>query len=147
MSFDVPKLVRSPGCDHGHDEESRNGQDIKIDILDGYIRTPEVFRVISEKTGVPEGYRNPPGEVMGHMGLSRERERGSQRWAVCLLPLVLIGLGEGGGAPLSLSLPTSFPLRVGVLLLLGGGLLLLARLQGPAGLPPCSFIYGGRGHL
>ena len=25
MHFDVPKLVRSPGCDHGHDEESRNG--------------------------------------------------------------------------------------------------------------------------
>ena len=75
MSFDVPKLVRSPGCDHGHDEESRNGRDIKIDKLDGYIRTPEVFRVISEKTGEPEGYRtHPPGEVMGHMGLSGERE-------------------------------------------------------------------------
>ena len=73
MSFDVPKLVRSPGCDHGHDEESRNGRDIKIDILDSYIQTPEVFRVISEKTGEPEGYRNPPGEVMGHMGLSGER--------------------------------------------------------------------------
>ena len=55
MSFDVPKLVRSPRCDHGHDEESRNGRDIKIDILDGYIRTPEGFRVISEKTGEPEG--------------------------------------------------------------------------------------------
>ena len=76
MSFDVPKLVRSPGCDHGHDEESRNGRDIKIDILDGYIRTPEVFRVISEKTGEPEDYLNPPGEVMGLMGLSGERERG-----------------------------------------------------------------------
>ena len=44
MHFDVPKLVRSPGCDHGHDEESRNGRDIKIDILDDYIRTPEGFR-------------------------------------------------------------------------------------------------------
>ena len=74
MSFDVPKLVRSLGCDHGHDEESRNGRDIKIDILDGYIRTPEVFWVISEKTGEPEGYRTPPGEVMGHTGLSGERE-------------------------------------------------------------------------
>ena len=46
---------------------------MKIDILDDYIRTLEVFRVISEKTGVPEGYRNPPGEVMGLMGLSGER--------------------------------------------------------------------------
>ena len=73
MYFDVPKVVRSPGCDHGHDEESQNGRDIKIDILDDYIRTPEVFRVISEKTGVPEGYRNPPGEVMGHTVLSGER--------------------------------------------------------------------------
>ena len=34
--------------------------DIKIDILDDYIWTPEVLRVISEKTRVPEGYRNPP---------------------------------------------------------------------------------------
>ena len=74
MCFDVPKIVQSPGCDHGHDEESRNGRDVKIDILDGYIRTPEVFRVVSEKTGVPEGYGNPPGEIVGLMGLSGERE-------------------------------------------------------------------------
>ena len=25
MCFDVPKVVQSPGYDHGHDEESRNG--------------------------------------------------------------------------------------------------------------------------
>ena len=68
MHFDVPKVVQSPGCDHGHDEESRNGRDIKIDILDGYIRTPEVFRVISEKTGEPEGYRNPTGSSNGPYG-------------------------------------------------------------------------------
>ena len=68
MSFDVLKLVRSPGCDHGHDEESRNGRDIKIDILDGYIRTSEVFRVISEKTGKPEGYQNPPERSNGPYG-------------------------------------------------------------------------------
>ena len=70
MHFDVPTVVRCPGCDHGHDEESRNGRDIKIDILDGYIRTPEVFRVISEKTGEPEGYRNPPGAIWAIVGLS-----------------------------------------------------------------------------
>ena len=85
MSFDVPKLVRSPRCDHGHNEESQNGRDIKIDILEGYIQTPEVFRVISEKTGEPEGYWNPPGEVMGHMGLSGERE-GQPGWAARLPP-------------------------------------------------------------
>ena len=60
MCFDVPKIVQSPGYNHGNDEESRNGRDIKINILDGYIRTPEAFRVISEKTEVSEGYRNPP---------------------------------------------------------------------------------------
>ena len=43
MCFDVPKVGRSPGYDHGHDEESRNGQDIKIDILEGYIRISERF--------------------------------------------------------------------------------------------------------
>ena len=43
LCFDVPKVVRSPGYDHGHDEESRNGRDVKIDILEGYIRTSERF--------------------------------------------------------------------------------------------------------
>ena len=41
MRFDVPKVVQSPGWDRGYDEESRNGRYIKIDILEGYIRTPE----------------------------------------------------------------------------------------------------------
>ena len=76
MSFDVPKLVRSPGCDHGHDEESLNGRDIKIDILDGYIRTLEVFRVISEKTGEPERYPNPPRRSDGPYGPKVEKRRG-----------------------------------------------------------------------
>ena len=30
LCFDVPKVVRSPGCDHRHDKESRNGRDVKI---------------------------------------------------------------------------------------------------------------------
>ena len=71
MSFDVPKLVRSPGCDHGHNEESQNGRDIKIDILDGYIRTPEVFRVKSgfyRNTGRVTG--TPPGAIWAIVGLS-----------------------------------------------------------------------------
>ena len=69
MCFDVPKVVRSPGCDHGHDKESRNGRDVNIDVLDDYIRTLEVFRVVSEKTGVPEGLPEPPGGVLGLSGL------------------------------------------------------------------------------
>ena len=31
MCFDVPKVVRSPGFGHGHEEESRNGREVKID--------------------------------------------------------------------------------------------------------------------
>ena len=56
MHFDVPKVVRSPGCDHGHDEESRNGRDVKIDILDDYIRT-------SEKVSSDSGIFRSTGEL------------------------------------------------------------------------------------
>ena len=41
LCFHVPKVVRSPGYDHGHDEESLNGRDVKIDILEAYIWTSE----------------------------------------------------------------------------------------------------------
>ena len=74
MCFDVPKFDWSPGCDHEHDEESRNGRDVKIDILDDYIQTSEVFRVVSEKTGVPGGYRNPPGVNWASWALVGEEE-------------------------------------------------------------------------
>ena len=79
--FDVPNIVRSLGFDHGHDEESLNGRDIKIDILDGYIRTPEVFRMILEKTGVPEGLPEPPGEVLGLSGPERRERAAAQEVA------------------------------------------------------------------
>ena len=65
MCFDVPKIVLSSRCDHGHDEENRNGREIKIDILDDYIQTPEVFRVVSGKNRVPEGLPKPPGGTNG----------------------------------------------------------------------------------
>ena len=68
MCFDVPKVVQSPGYDHGHDEEFRNGWDIKIDILDDYIRTPEVFSVVSDKNRSTEGLLEPPGELIGPHG-------------------------------------------------------------------------------
>ena len=32
MSIDVPKVVRSPGWDHGHHKGLRNGPEMKIDI-------------------------------------------------------------------------------------------------------------------
>ena len=101
MSFDVPKLVRSPGRDHGHDEESRNGRDIKIDILEAYIWISEVFRVKSgfyRSTGRLPEPPPPPGEVMGHMGLSGERE-GQPGWAARLLPPGPNWTRRGGAAP------------------------------------------------
>ena len=68
MCFDVPKVVRSPGCDHGHDEESRNGRDMKIDILDDYIRTPEWFRGLSDIYRSTGGLLEPPRRLVGLMG-------------------------------------------------------------------------------
>ena len=61
MYFDVPKVVRSPGYDHGHDEESLNGQDVKIDILYDYVCAPERFQKVSDIYRSTGGYRNPPG--------------------------------------------------------------------------------------
>ena len=59
-----------------------------------------MFRVMSEKTGVPEGYRNPPGEVMGHIGLSGERG-GQQKVGRAPPPPGpnWTRRGGGGGAP------------------------------------------------
>ena len=65
MCFDVPKVVWSPGYDHGHDKESRNGRDIKIDILDAYVWTSEKvsreFGHIPEYRGVTESPRGVNG--------------------------------------------------------------------------------------
>ena len=65
MCFDVPKVVRSPGYDHGHDEESRNGRDINIDILEAYVWTSEVFRVKSGFYRVTGRLPEPPGGLNG----------------------------------------------------------------------------------
>ena len=68
MCFDVLKVVRSPGCDHGHDEESRIGRDIKIDILEAYVWTSEWFRMSSGIYRSPGRLLEPPGECMGLIG-------------------------------------------------------------------------------
>ena len=76
-----------------------------------------MFRVISEKTGVPKGLPEPPGEVLGLSGLEGRERAAAQEVARPLPRGVRIGLGEGGAAPLSLSLslsflpPPSFPSR------------------------------------
>ena len=61
MCFDETKEVRSPGYDHGHDEESQNGREVKIHILEGYIRTSERFRVIRVFFRVRGVTGTPPG--------------------------------------------------------------------------------------
>ena len=109
MCFYVPKVVWSPGCDHGHDEESRNGRDIKIDILEACIWLSEVFRVKSGFYRSTGGYRNPPGGFNGPTWALVEKRRGRQGRAARPSPLVRIGQGEGGGAPLSFLSPSSFP--------------------------------------
>ena len=75
--FDEPKVVRSPGYDHGHDEESRNGQDIKINILEAYVGTSEWFRVSSGIYRVPGGYRNPLGSIWALLGHSGREKKGA----------------------------------------------------------------------
>ena len=81
---------------------------MKIGILDDYIRTPEVFREISEKTRVPEGLPEPPGEVLGLSG-PEGRERAAAQEVARPLPWgVRIGLGLGSG-PLSFSPPPLSP--------------------------------------
>ena len=75
MYFDVPKVVQSPGCDHGHDEESRNGRDIKIDILEAYIWISESFRVKSGFYRSTGGLPEPPWGLLGLHGPKGEEER------------------------------------------------------------------------
>ena len=75
MCFDVPKVVRSPRYDHGQDEESPYGRDIKIDILEGYVWTSEWFRVSSGIYRSTGGYRNPSGSVWALIGLSEREEK------------------------------------------------------------------------
>ena len=110
MCFDVPKVVRSPGCDHGHDEVSLNGRDIKIDIFDHVVRTPEVFRRVSDKTGVPEGVTGTPGRTNGLLWALVEKREGSQEVAhgpPCPNPNWT--RRRGGGPPLLPSLHLLLP--------------------------------------
>ena len=104
MCFDVPKVVRSVGCDHLHDEESRNGRDIKIDILDDNVWTPEWFREVSDIYRSTGGYRNPSG-TNGPCWALVERERGWPGQEARPLPLSPNRTRKGGAAP-----PLAFPL-------------------------------------
>ena len=80
LCFDVPKVVPSHGCDHGHDEESRSGRDMNIDILEGYVWTPERFRISSgifrSTGGLPEPPRGLNGPTWALVEERRMRPRG-----------------------------------------------------------------------
>ena len=80
MCFGDRSLFGVPDEIMDHDEESRNGRDVKIDILDDYIRTSERFRVIRVFFGIPESYGNSPGEVVGLNGPYRKGEKGLKGW-------------------------------------------------------------------
>ena len=108
MRFDVPKVVRGPGYDHGHDEESRNGRDVKIDILDDYARTQEVCREVSDIYRSTGGLPESPGEYNGPIGPWWRIGGAARVGRVPPSPLVRIGQG-GGGAPLSFLSPSSSP--------------------------------------
>ena len=112
MCFDVPKVVRSPGCEHGHDEESRKGRDVKIDILDDYIRSSERIRVIWVFFGVPESYGNSPGSIWALLGHTGIEERGQKEGG--LRPPSGPNWTRGA-APFSflLLLPSPFPIPCG----------------------------------
>ena len=150
MHFDVPKVVRSPGCDHGHDEESRNGRDVKIDILGAYVWTSEVFRVKSGFYRVTGRVTGTPREPYGPSWALVERTKGQPKVAACLPPpLVLLGLGEVAG-PLLLFSPPRNPswtrIGGGILLPVGVGLSCASPLGRPAS-PPLLLYIRRQGHL
>ena len=70
MSYVIwwPNVFRSPGWDHGHDEELWNGPEVKIDIYDDAIWSPKWF------WNATESYRNTrrgsgcTGRVLGLIG-------------------------------------------------------------------------------
>ena len=130
MPFDVPKIVRSPGCDHGHDEESRNGRDVKIDILEAYIWTPERFRKVSDIYRSNGGYRTPPPGTNGPCWTLVERERGRPPL------LVLLGPREGRGARPMRGCLFSFPLRPIMAHIAPGGVPVTSRYSGKIPISP-----------
>ena len=87
MCFDVPKIVRSPGYDHGHDEKSQNGRDIKIDILDDVIRTPDEFREVPDNYRSAGGLSETPGGTNGPRWALVGREEGPRGAGRAPLPL------------------------------------------------------------
>ena len=152
MCFYVLKVVRCPGYDHRHDEESRNGRDIKIDILEAYIWISESFRVKSRFYRSTGGLLDPPPRgVIGPTWALREKRKGGKRWPRAPPLPSPNRTRRGGRRPPFLSLfllfPTSpSPTRKEGSPTPGGSRTppwraLLGRPPPPLG----SFIYGGKG--
>ena len=85
---------------------------MKIYILEGYVWTPERFRISSGIYRSAGGYRNPPGVYGPYWALVAKR-RGRERWR--MRPPSPIRIGWGAGRP------HGAPPRGGILLLLGVG--------------------------
>ena len=109
MSLDVPKVFRRPGCDHGHDEEYRNGRDVKIYILDDYFRTPEWFRKVSDIYRSTRGLPKPSRGFYWASWALVEKRRGGQGQPRTPFP-PSPNWTRRGGAPPFLSPSLSFPL-------------------------------------
>ena len=109
MCFDVTKIVRSPECDHGHDEESRNGRDMKIDILEGYVWRPEWFRGVSDIYRSTGGLPEPPGEFSGPRWALVEKRRAGQGRPRAPSPPSPNRTRKGGVAPPFPLSPPPFP--------------------------------------
>ena len=113
---------------------------MQIDILEAYVWISEVFRVKSGFYWSTEGLPEPPGGLMGHSGPLWRRGGAARVGPRAPPPLVRIGQGEGGGAPLPSLSPLSPSLilfqlgKGGVLLPEGVGLFLARPMM--AGRPP-----------
>ena len=66
----------------GHDEESQNGREVKIHILDDDIRTPEVFRGYRVHIGSPEGVPGIPAATTWAL-MGQEGDRTDPKGLVC----------------------------------------------------------------
>ena len=91
-------LFWSPRWDHGHDEESRNGREVKIDIYDDGIRTPEVFRRVPGTYRVTGRGSGHPRQKIWALWAKRGNTPATRGWCT---PRICGqgGEGKGGRAP------------------------------------------------
>ena len=97
MHFDVPKVVRSPGCDHGCHEEFQNGPEVKIYISEVLFWSPEEFRGLSVTyRDHREGPGGPPSGATNPGGLHGPSVGGDQPQVGWCAPHKAQGAGKSG---------------------------------------------------